>query len=273
MSFEDDVESIRRGFDEGDVGQALKRLEQHWLAAKKEKNVRALEELRDVAGAAEEKLSGRDAAKAHRIAYAATQNLRAFSGNSPATGGDDSPKGPDATTIHPPKGQGVGPASSGDGRRTEVRGHNGTVILDDDFVTISRRGFLARASIGKGDKRILLSQITAVQFKPAGPVMNGFIQFTVGGGNESRSRFGSQTRSAVQDENSVIFWWAQRAEFEALRETVERAIAERHRPLPSTAPASSSIPEQIGQLAALRDAGILTDDEFAAKKRDLLARL
>jgi hypothetical protein len=31
--------------------------------------------------------------------------------------------------------------------------------------------------------------------------------------------------------------------------------------------------EQIGKLALLRDQGALTEEEFASKKRDLLARL
>jgi hypothetical protein len=143
-------------------------------------------------------------------------------------------------------------------------------------VTISRKGFLARASVGKGDKRFLIGQITAVQFKPAGPFTNGFIQFTVGGGNEARSRFGRQTLDAGRDENSVIFHMAQRLQFEAMRDAVEEAIAARHRPValaPLSAPATASIPEQIAQLAALRDSGILTPEEFDAKKTELLSRI
>ena len=38
-------------------------------------------------------------------------------------------------------------------------------------------------------------------------------------------------------------------------------------------PASDDIPTQIRKLAELRDAGIVTDDEFASKKADLLARM
>lgn len=37
--------------------------------------------------------------------------------------------------------------------------------------------------------------------------------------------------------------------------------------------ASSSIPDQIRKLAELRDQGILTADEFEAKKKDLLSRM
>lgn len=38
-------------------------------------------------------------------------------------------------------------------------------------------------------------------------------------------------------------------------------------------PATLSIPEQIGQLASLRDQGILSPEEFEAKKKDLLSRM
>jgi hypothetical protein len=37
--------------------------------------------------------------------------------------------------------------------------------------------------------------------------------------------------------------------------------------------ADASIPDQISKLAALRDKGILTEDEFATKKAELLARM
>lgn len=38
-------------------------------------------------------------------------------------------------------------------------------------------------------------------------------------------------------------------------------------------PAADSVPEQIAKLAELRNAGILTEDEFAAKKTELLNRM
>ena len=42
---------------------------------------------------------------------------------------------------------------------------------------------------------------------------------------------------------------------------------------PPTAAPRSGIPEQIEKLARLRDAGILTEAEFAEKKAELLRRL
>lgn len=155
----------------------------------------------------------------------------------------------------------------------EVKGHTGTVVWDGDFVTIRRTGFNARMSVGKGEKRLPLSSITAVQWKPAGALVNGFIQFTVPGGNESRSRAGSQTTNAVKDENSVVFIKKQMPAFEELRAAIEQAIADRGRPAAPAAPAAPDHLQQLKQLGELRDAGILSEQEFEAKKAEILGRL
>lgn len=155
----------------------------------------------------------------------------------------------------------------------EVKGHTGTVRFDGQTVTIIRKGALARMSVGKGEKQIPLPSISAVQFKPAGIVMNGFIAFTVGGGIERRSGFGHQTSDAARDENSVVFHYAQRKEFEHLRDAVQAALAAHHRAATNGGPAQASIPQQIEQLAALRDSGVLDDAEFETKKTELLARM
>lgn len=94
------------------------------------------------------------------------------------------------------------------------------------MITILRTGFLARASVGKGEKPIPLAHVTAIQFKPAGPLVNGFIQFTVSGGNERRSRFGQQTTDGAGDENSVVFHYkTARAIRSSAREAVQSAMA------------------------------------------------
>lgn len=147
----------------------------------------------------------------------------------------------------------------------EAKGHNGTVIFDGAFVTIKRSGFLARTTVGKGEKRIPIGSITAVQWKEPGALMNGFIQFTLQGGVERRSGFGHQTNDAVSDENSVIVVKKQAPAFHALRDAVEAAIAAHDSP--ASAPSQGPTLED---LARAHDAGILTDEEFAAAKRKAL---
>ncbi|MEW2082180.1 DUF4429 domain-containing protein [Streptomyces sp. NPDC005283] len=151
----------------------------------------------------------------------------------------------------------------------EVSGQGGQVQFDGQHLTITRKGFLARATQGKGEKRLHISQISAVQWKPAGPMMNGFIQFTIPGGNEARARFGSQTTSAAKDENSVIFTKQQQPDFEKLRAALDDAIAAQHAPK-QAAGAPASVADELTKLAALREQGLLSPQEFEQQKARLL---
>jgi hypothetical protein len=162
------------------------------------------------------------------------------------------------------------PTASG---TVEVKGHNGTIVFSTDFVTIKRTGFIARGTLGKGEKRIPVASINAIQWKPAGAMFNGYIQFTIGGGNEVRSQFGHQTKSAVKDENSVVFMKKQMPAFQALREQIEGVIAQRGRPASVAAAVARDPLDQLKQLSELRDAGIVTEEEFAAKKVSILAQM
>lgn len=152
----------------------------------------------------------------------------------------------------------------------EAVGYGGSVEFDGQFVTIRRRG-LGRLTVGKGEKLIPLASIVAVQLKPAGPVINGFIQFTIPGGNERRSAFGSQTTDAAKDENSVLFTRKQQPRFEALRAEIEGAIlAASTARQPAPAP-NGGLAEQLAQLARLHASGALSDQEFDAAKARLLS--
>ena len=149
-----------------------------------------------------------------------------------------------------------------------AKGMGGQVDFDGTFVTIHRKGFLARSSHGKGDKRIPVSSITAVQWKPAGPFVNGFISFTMGGANEVTSRMGQQSFDAAKDENSVLFQRKQQAAFETLRADVEAAIVARNTPPAQVADGPVA---QLSELARLHDSGALSDEEFAQAKAKLLS--
>jgi len=107
-----------------------------------------------------------------------------------------------------------------------AKGYNGQASFDGRFVTITRKGFVARGTVGKGEKRIPLKSLTAVQWKPATHLVRGYIQFSIAGGIERRSRFGRATKDATNDENSVVFSPRHQEAFQALRDAVEEAIAE-----------------------------------------------
>ena len=148
-----------------------------------------------------------------------------------------------------------------------AEGITGQVELDDEFITIRRKGFRAFLNQGmKGDKRIPLASVTAVQFKKAG-LTDGYLQLSILGGVESRAGWGD----SGSDENTVTFSRRQQADFEAIRDRLEGGIVMRARG--GAAPPGVDIPDQIRKLAALRDEGLLTADEFEAKKSDLLGKM
>ncbi len=159
------------------------------------------------------------------------------------------------------------------------KGVNGTVIFDGTWVTIDRtKGFYARATVGKGEKKLAVTQITSVRWKAPSAVVRGYISFTVPGGNESGSRFGNQTISAGKDENAVIVAKSQVDEFLALKTAIEEALAQHHAPsrataAPAPAPAPADPAEHLTKLAELHRSGSLTDEEFAAKRAALLETL
>lgn len=152
----------------------------------------------------------------------------------------------------------------------QVKGNNGTVDFDGQWITIRRTG-LGPLTIGKGDKRIHIGSITAVQMKPAGALTNGYIEFTVPGGREKRATFGRQTLDAAENENAVIFTKKQQAEFESLRAAVEQAIAASRAPQQPVSQPQAGLADQLDQLARLHAAGVLSDQEFQAAKARLIA--
>src|ERR1039457_5364961 len=111
----------------------------------------------------------------------------------------------------------------------EVRGYNGQVEFDGNSLTITRKG-LGRITVGKGQIRIPISSVTAVRWKPAGPLVNGYIHFTMMGSNDRRSTFSNQTKNVGHDENSVIFLRSQMPDFEKLRTAVEASITQNAQP-------------------------------------------
>lgn len=153
-----------------------------------------------------------------------------------------------------------------------ARGQNGTLLFDGTFVTIQRKGFLARSTVGKGEKRIPIGSIAALQVKPPGLMVNGFVQLTVPGGNEQRSKLGRQTFNAVHDENSVIVTKGQFEKFRPLIEAIESAIAQhQHSPITNEpAETAASVADELKKLVELRDSGALNEGEFEALKSRLI---
>ena len=98
-----------------------------------------------------------------------------------------------------------------------VKGHTGQIELYENRVDIKRKGFMAFALHGfDGTKSIFLKSITSIQFKEAGIMTSGFIQFTFSGGDEAKKGL----FDATKDENTVVFTKEQQAGFEKVRDYI-----------------------------------------------------
>jgi hypothetical protein len=148
-------------------------------------------------------------------------------------------------------------------------GSNGQVLVDDDVVVITRKGFGARIDWGNTPpKRIPIASITSVQIGWTGltGLFTGYIRFVVVGNVES----GPLEEKLESDPNVVLFFRNSKvdADFESVRAAVESRIIERTRPQQLVSPhaVSMSRAEQLRILGELRDSGILTIEEFEFEK-------
>lgn len=152
---------------------------------------------------------------------------------------------------------------------SQVKGVTGVLIFDGKSVVIDRtKTFGARFTVGKGRKQIPLRSISAVQWKPAGIFVNGYLEFTIAGGNENKSSFGSATSSAISNENAIVFSKKQTKGFEDIRDEIQLALHNNEIVLSDTL-STSSVADEIKKLAELKEQGILSPDEFEQKKKDL----
>lgn len=138
------------------------------------------------------------------------------------------------------------------------------VELWPNKITLHRHGLMNAVNVGlTGDKDIYLTTITGIQVMKPG-ITTGYIQFMAGGNLDNK---GGVT-GAVKDENTILFTGKNNyATAMELKAKIEELL---HKPVPSIAPPASTA-DELAKLAALRDQGILTDQEFTEQKSLLLS--
>jgi len=146
----------------------------------------------------------------------------------------------------------------------EYKGYNGTVIFTDKGIVIKRgaKGFFLGGGMLRGDKTIPYSSIVAVQYKKAG-VLSGYLQLSLRGGSEAKSG----VTQAVKDENTVTFQVNKNEMFLELKDRIEQKM---HEAQEGNNSGSGKNIDDLEKLSRLRDKGIITEEEFAAKKKQVL---
>lgn len=146
-----------------------------------------------------------------------------------------------------------------------LKGNQGkTLVVAGDTIRIAKKGFLT----GIRDKAIPIQNITSVEVKKPGGFV-GFIQFSIAG---SRARESSYTLSggaydAIQDENSVTFHGKDRYEIALRIKDYVESWQAKETPAPRR---ELSAADQVRELKALLDDGLLSEEEFEQKRREIL---
>lgn len=138
----------------------------------------------------------------------------------------------------------------------------------EDRIVIKHKGALNFMAMGiHGDKTIYYSDLTSIQYK-AGGILAGHIQFSLLGGNESRGG----VLSAASDENTITFNANKNAEAQKICDYLNNKLKEiknaKNTPVIQTAQLSAA--DELKQFKDLLDIGAITQEEFDAKKKQLL---
>lgn len=147
----------------------------------------------------------------------------------------------------------------------ELKGHqNKSVVVEGDTVRIIKG---SRLFASARDKALPIRNIASVEVKKPGALWHGFIQFAIAGGKAKDSSFTwtGGSYDAASDENSVIF--TDESSYQTalqIKQYIE-SYSDAQKPT-----SQISAADEIAKMKALMDSGILTDEEFAAKKRQLL---
>ena len=138
-------------------------------------------------------------------------------------------------------------------------------IYEDHCVLVSQKNFMSfmTQNLLNGDKEFYYSNLTSVQFKQASKLINGYIQFEYPGSHSSANDFNS--------ENSFAFRQAKVDNETAVKavEFIKSKIREAKNPVSAGATAISAA-DELKKFKDLLDSGIITQEEFDIKKKELL---
>ncbi|WP_239616356.1 SHOCT domain-containing protein [Cohnella mopanensis] len=145
----------------------------------------------------------------------------------------------------------------------EFKGHDGLIMVEPFKVTIKFNRF---ASNEKALKEIFLRNITGIEIKKPTFFDPGYIEFLYPGAD-------SDNKIVIASDNQYLNMQRVKQLIEHHLFAAQSAAAAPASPAPSTAApaaASVSIVDELKKAAELRNAGILTNEEFEELKRRLL---
>ena len=153
-----------------------------------------------------------------------------------------------------------------------LKGLNGILKIYNDRVTISRKtamGFMMQGI--KGDRDIYFKDIKSIEFKKATMLANGYIQFITNAELATNQKVGilGTSLEASKDPNAIIVRAFNKETVNTSVDAYELAtsLLGKSKENGSTSPSKTN---ELREYKSLLDDGIITQEEFDAKKKELL---
>jgi len=153
---------------------------------------------------------------------------------------------------------------------------NGILNVFENRIEISRKTAFGFASQGiKGDRTLFYRDLTSVEYKKPTFFANGYIKFILPGTSETDSALnltGTTTKQSSQDPNTLILRALGKEmpeESKKAYDVIMQKISEAKNPTVVVSGAVSNA-DELGKFKKLFDDGVITQDEFNSKKKQLL---
>lgn len=157
----------------------------------------------------------------------------------------------------------------------ELKATNGILLVYEDRVEISRKTVFGFASQGiKGDRVIFYKDITSVEYKKPTIWANGYMQFIIAGTTHQNASVGilGSSLESLKDPNTIILR-AFNKETPELSDKAYKIIMEKmvnSKQQSNVQSPQLSAADELRKFKSLYDDGIINQEEFDTKKKELL---
>lgn len=148
----------------------------------------------------------------------------------------------------------------------KANGRNGLIELYENQLVIKKKLGGLKRMLTTGDKEIFLDNIKNVNYKSANSMTWGFIQFETAQNTKELSK--GSLMSSPNDDYSVNFSKKQQPEFEKLKTEINELRSRNNSQ--TIIQNQFSEADELEKLADLKEKGILTQEEFDQKKKQIL---
>lgn len=144
-----------------------------------------------------------------------------------------------------------------------------TLTVYDDCVSFKPKGALGFLAKGvQGERKIYYKQIASIQFKNASSLLSGFIEFYLDGHHGSKQ--GGGMISGTQNENRFYFYKKHQDDMLKAYEFIQGKVKDAHNIVVEKIGNDISSADELRKFKQLLDEGIITEEEFNAKKKEIL---